>query len=187
MARRRAAQEQEPRIKPLYIVLGVVLLAAIVLFVLMNFVLFKSDSDDFAIPTPAPRASADAPVPAATPTPKPGDVEVFETFEGRDPFRPLVAGGGGSSAPAGQVPSVTARPTARPTAAPAGAVTVEVVSVADDGKSATVKVGSTTHTDAKPGASLSSGVKLERIDGTCVFFTRSGDAFRVCEGERVRR
>jgi hypothetical protein len=166
----------------LYVVLGVVVLVAIIGLVLLN----TSGNEPVPVPSFSPRPAAPqiaTPVPTAEPT------QVFEIFEGRDPFRPLViasSGGGGASPGPGAsptpVPSGAPRRTPPP---PRAGVQVEVLSVASDSSSATVRVGSTVHENARPGQTLSSDVVVDSIEGRCVNFHRGSERFRLCEGEQV--
>lgn len=184
--------EDTRRIKPLYVVLGAVLAVAMVAFVLMNFVLFQS-SDTAAVSTPAPSAV----VPAVEPAVKPKKVEVFETFEGRDPFKPLaVAAAPAAPAappapPAPAAPAATQAPAPKPTAKPAAvkssAVGIKVLKVNALPRSANVQVGDKVHNGALAGSVLSQGVTLLRIDGACAVLARGGGEFKVCEGQTVEK
>jgi hypothetical protein len=124
-----------------------------------------------------------------TPAPTAEPTEVFEIFEGRDPFKPLVfesAASGASPAP-GSSPAASTAPsgvsaTPRP---PRSGVQVELLSVASDGGSATVRVGSNVHEGVRPGQTIESGVVMDSIEGRCARFHRGSDSFRLCEGEQV--
>ncbi|HVE92829.1 MAG TPA: hypothetical protein VNE62_11125, partial [Actinomycetota bacterium] len=188
------ALREEPRIKRSYLIaLGV---AALVAVAGILFMTFSGGGDEPELPSStfgaAPPVAAP---PVASPTPRSADI--FETFEGRDPFRPLIvaapvgaAGPAGSPAPGGPAPAPAPGPSAsespNPTPRPArDGVQVEVLSVAEDSKSATVKVGSKVHENARPGETLSDGVQIVSIEGECVNFRRGDDGFRLCEGEQV--
>lgn len=184
--------EGEPAISRPILILAII--GGVLALVLGAINLFGGD--DTPVPTPLPAGVAIAP-PVVTPAPTglPSETEVFEIFEGRDPFKPLVGeGGSGGGAAATAAPGSGATPTAtpgsvlRPSTTPKPqreGVQVEVLSVASDSKSATVRVGSTVHERAKPGQTLSSGVALVSIDGKCVNFRRDGKNFTLCEGEQV--
>jgi hypothetical protein len=171
----------------LYIVLGVVVLLAVVALVVMNL----GGDEPVTVPTPLPGAIQPPTGPETTPSPEP--IEVFEIFEGRDPFRPLIAAGTGAGAtPApGETPAPGATPAPAPgqTPAPGGtqppavtaappppsgtqapsnggtsrSVSIEVTRVADDGSSADVTVNGQSFTGKKAGDSLSNGVTVVGI------------------------
>lgn len=183
------------RINPIFFVLVPLLVVALIAFAIVTFTGGGGEQEPIAVPSPA--AGVPRPV-ATTPSPTPESTEVFEIFEGRDPFRALVFEGGGATPAPGTtpVPGATAAPstpapgtaTARPAATPVpprSGVQVELLSVAPDGKTATVRVGSTVHNNAKPGDTLSSGVVLDSIEGKCARFHRGADGFLLCEGEMV--
>jgi hypothetical protein len=184
-----ATRPEGRRISPVYIVLGVVAIVAIVGMLLLN------SGNNAPLPpiTPRPQAGGTTggagAVPGATAAPTQEPTEVFEIFEGRDPFRPLITegGGGGSPAPAGS-PGPTSSPSgggSTPAPAPRQGVQVELLSVASDRQSATVRVGSNVHENVHPGTTIESGVVLDSIQGTCARFHRGSDSFRLCEGEQV--
>src|SRR5688500_7089807 len=138
----------ERKIKPLYIVLGIVVLVfgGAMLAVTLSgrepvVVPDVTPRPGATIQTPVPTSGADpqAVAPGASPVPTPA-TEVFEIFEGRDPFRPLVFEGSPGTAPIPPVSgTVTPAPTSgggsapAPTPVPArNGVQVEVLSVAQD-------------------------------------------------------
>lgn len=183
------ATEPARRISPVIIVLGVVAVLAVIGLVVVN--LSGGDSE----PDPTARPGAIGGVGAApTPAPTAEPTEVFEIFEGRDPFRPLIVpaaeGGGDGASPApsaspgagggGTAPTPTPRDTTR------NGVQVELMSVADDRGSATVRVGSKVFQGVKPGQTLDAGVVMDSIlDSRCAMFHRGDDSFRLCEGELI--
>lgn len=190
------AQRAEGRqIKPLYVV------AAVIVVLALAYLLFSTIGSGNGTPTPATGTGTTQALPApSTPIPTTAPTQVFEIFEGRDPFRALVVpdtsgggGGGGSPAPGTPAPSgsgggrggssgATPAPTAKPQRE---GVQVELLSVSDDGRSATVRVGSQVHQNAKAGDTLSSGVVVDSIEGKCARFHRGSDSFRLCVGESV--
>lgn len=185
------ATEPTRRISPGIIVVGVIVVIAVIALVVVN--LSGGDSQ----PEPTARPGAIGGVGAApTPAPTTEPTEVFEIFEGRDPFRPLIVpaaeGGGGGASPApsaspgagggggGTAPTPTPRDTTR------NGVQVELMSVADDRGSATVRVGSKVFQGVKPGQTLDAGVVMDSIlDSRCAMFHRGDESFRLCEGELI--
>lgn len=193
MARRGGEQQQ---VRPGFLIAAGVAGVAVIGFLLVNFV-FGGDSGEPEIPdvTPRPQADGDAMAapeePEATPTPSPDEIEVFEIFEGRDPFRPLVferpeapepPPGEEATPPPDGGPVVTPAPTPPP---PRSGVQVEVLSVADDSSSTTVRVGSEVFENATEGQTLDSGVVVVGIEDPCVDFRRGDRSFTLCEGEQV--
>lgn len=190
--------EGQQAVRPGFLILGGVALAGVVVFLLIN-VVFGGDGEEPEI-TPRPQADGVAtPAPAApeaTPSPTPEEIEVFEIFEGRDPFRPLIfeqpeappgeqtppPPGVETPPPADGGPAVTPAPTPPPRRS---GVQVEVLSVADDSSSATVRVGSEVFENATTGQTLDSGVTIVSIEDPCVDFRRNGSSFTLCEGEQV--
>lgn len=188
--------EGQQAVRPGFLILGGVALAGVVVFLLIN-VVFGGDGEEPVI-TPQPQADGVAtPAPAApeaTPSPSPEEIEVFEIFEGRDPFRPLVfeqpTDPDGGPEPDGiqptPVPNGGPVPTPAPTPPPRrSGVQVEVLSVADDSSSTTVRVGSEVFENATEGQTLDSGVSIVSIEDPCVDFRRDGNSFTLCEGEQV--
>lgn len=196
MATREGGQQQ---VRPGFLIAAGVAGVAVIAFLLVNFVFAGDDGGEEIDVTPRPQADGVATPPPAqpdvTPSPEPEEIEVFEIFEGRDPFRPLVferptAPDGGApptdgiepTPPPNGGPAVTPAPTPPPRRS---GVQVEVLSVADDSSSATVRVGSEVFQNATEGQTLDSGVTIVNISDPCVDFRRNGSSFTLCEGEQV--
>lgn len=197
MATPGGAQRQ---VRPGFLIAAGVAGVAVIALVLVNFVFTGDNGGEDLDITPRPQADGVATPPPAqpevTPSPSPEEIEVFEIFEGRDPFRPLVfeqpaappgvtPPGDGiqpTPPPANGGPAVTPAPTPPPRRS---GVQVEVLSVADDSSSATVRVGSEVFQNATEGQTLDSGVTIVDIAHPCVDFRRDGRSFTLCEGEQV--
>src|SRR5687767_5573346 len=85
-----ATQPEGRRINPIFYVLLPLLLVVLIAFVYVNFLSGGgAPEEEVTLPT-TPGQQVGAPIaPVATPAPTPESTEVFEIFEGRDPFRPL--------------------------------------------------------------------------------------------------
>jgi hypothetical protein len=174
MPKRRPATEGPVR-KQFLVVGGVAIGAALLGFVLMNFVLGGGGGK----PAPAERTTTTTGGPVgggkvvAAPALRPG---------GRNPFTPVVG-----AAPASTTTQAAAAPS---TPAPATSVQtktskpvyIEVLNVSE--ATADVKVADKLTKGAKPGQKLSGDLKVDSIAGSCVFFDKGEERFRVCKGER---
>lgn len=158
---------EQDQVRPGFIVAALAIVAAVLGFVVVNF-LFLGDAPE---PEPsAPPAVSQPQEPAPTPTPIPE--EEVALGQGRDPFQPAF----GAPAPAEVQQDVAA---VLPT-------TVEVVRLAEDGSVASVRVNDVFHERARPGDQISEGIIIESIDGNCVNFLRGEDQFQVCQGETAQ-
>lgn len=192
MAKRKPKKGQEQAVRPGLLYAGVAILVAVLAFWLVNL-LFLGDSGVEPEPTPAPGAVRGTPAPPPVPTegPRYPNADEIGLFEGRDPFRPV---GGVAAAATAPTPEPTPAPTPAPTpvppppaqSQPTGTVFVEVLSVAEDQSSATIKVGDQVHPNAKTRDVLSEGFVVDRIQDDCVDMHRGSEpSFRLCEGERA--
>lgn len=186
-----------------YIVVGIVTLVALLAMLLVNL-LGKSSTGVIDSAPPGP-GGGPAALPSLAPLATAAPPEIFEVFEGRDPFRPLVvenlsavpaasvapAPSGGPVAtpttPVGVTPGRTPAPTAAPSSRAPDAVQIEVLSISQDAKAANVRIGNRVHEDAKAGDDLSSGVHVELVEPRCVTFVRNSSKFRLCEGDSVQK
>lgn len=195
MAAKRRSKKQQEAVRPGLLYAGAALLVAVLAFAVVNFVFLGGGGGGDEEPATSPPAAgsrapgAQGPPPAPTAAPQHPTAEQIGLFEGRDPFLPV---SGAVPPPPTPAPTPVATPT--PTVAPppaaqtSGDVFVEVLSVAEDQSSATIKIGDTVHENAKPRDVLSQDFVVDRIDANCVDLHRGSDpAFRICEGERQLR
>jgi hypothetical protein len=188
MARTQAQDEPVVR-KSLLIVAGAAAGAALIGFVLMNFVF--GGGGDTAATSPAPAAQSQtggvtAPVHTATPT---ANNEV--TSGGRDPFAPQGLAAVPAAAPAAPAAAAPAAP------APSASVlasqqvnpnphfTLNVVKVY--GSAADVKFDDKSIEGVHAGDKLPSGVVVKKVADGCAAFDQGGKTFSVCQGQTVKR
>lgn len=190
---KRKQKGQEQAIRPGLLYAGIAILVAVVAFAVVNFVFLGGgggEPEESPAPTAAPQPPGGAaPAPSPTAAPSQPSAEQIGLFEGRNPFVPVA---GAAPVPP---PTPTPEPTPVPTPTPApqaqggqpseDAVYVEVVSVAEDGSSASIRVGEELFERAKPRDVLARGFVVDRIEDSCVFMHRERDSFRLCAGERV--
>jgi hypothetical protein len=177
MAKKSASFEQEPAVRKSFLIVGGVALAAAVLgFVVMNFVLGGGggDEDTGGEDTASQVSTTNAPeAPAVEPpaTPKPAEPKGL-TSGGYDPFRKLSAPAGGAD-----------------TTVQAAAVTnpeIEIALLKVYGSSVDLKVGDHVLEGVQQRAVLSPDINLDEIDGECLFLKAYGKRTKVCEGDSVK-
>jgi len=166
-----------------------VILGLIIVLLVVGFLLLSSGGTEpgaltTVTSTPRPRASATPTfTPSATPTPVP---RTDESFEGKDPFQPLVtpqvpSGGDGT----GSTPAPTS------TANTTGGTQSQRVSLDDifrEGgeRFATVSVDGNQFT-VQQGDTFDGSFKLLTLDASCGTFVFGDERFTLCLGQEVRK
>jgi hypothetical protein len=181
---RKQFEEEKPVRKSVLIIGAVALGAAILGFVLMNFVFGGSDN---VAPLPSTPTVPGVAAPVATPTPIPVNNE--ETSGGRDPF----SGPQGLAAvttPAPAAPTASTAPASASTQTLASAqvtphFTLNVVKVTGD--SADLKFDDKSITGVHAGDKLPDGVVVQKVGDGCASFDQGGQVFSVCQGQTVKR
>jgi hypothetical protein len=173
VARRQATNE--PPVRRSFLIFGGVAVgAAVIAFVLMNFVLGGDDGgveeDTTPTTTVAPGAPAGQPAPAApTATPKPSEPPGLRPG-GDDPFA------AGSSAQETAVQPASVEPEK-----------VKIKVVTTYGTAADIKFGSFALEGVQQDQILSPRFNVDEIKGDCVYFKDDGERFKVCAGDSVKR
>jgi hypothetical protein len=137
-----------------------------------------------------PTATPSRPIvrPSASPSPSLGEIPLPETdqsFEGKDPFQPLVTAGGGGGTPA---PGVSPTPTS--TANPTGGgqqahhVTLEDIFTQNGTRFATVKVDDKEYT-VREGETFDDNFKVLSLGKSCGTFVFGDETFTLCVGQEV--
>lgn len=181
--------KDEPVLRPGILIAGGIGLVLVLAFAAVNF-LSGRGGNEVDTTASAPRPSASAPsaasAPKSTPAPSGEPTKQVGLFEGRDPFQPAVA-----QAPAAPAVPAAVVATPAPSVAPAPAasseVVIELLEVVEDSSAATVKVGEAVHRMAEPGDQLSSGVTLDKVEGSCVEMHKGDESFRLCVGESTSK
>ena len=175
-------QRLQPRERALIIIVGVIAVLALV------YVLFLSGggNEPEAFPTFTPRPSS---TPAVQPTPtQPAVPETFEVFEGKDPFRALVApGGGGTTGGTTTGGTTTGSTTGGPSSGGTnGSQRVTLVSISGSGseRTATVDVDSTEYT-VKAGDTFAGNYRVKSLTSSCGTFVFGDETFTLCVGQEV--
>lgn len=163
----------------------IIVLCAIALLgiVYAIFVRGGGGPEPFSRPTPTlpRRAASPAPSPARSPVP-----ETFDVFEGKDPFRPLIA----EPAPVSPTPRGTPAPTGSPTPGPdGGPSTGQRVSLLDifiqgSTRYATVEVDGETFT-VKEGDRFAGNFRVLDLTAKCGTFVFGDERFTLCIGQEV--
>ncbi len=187
---RKVTEEQPAVRKSLLVICGVAIGAALIGFVLVNFVL-AGHGGGAAPSTASSTATSTLPqsnTPLSTTTPAPASNE--ETPGGRDPF----------SGPIGIAPLSAPAPSAAPAAqaaAPAPKASVlaaeqvnphfslNVVKVS--GSAVDLKFDGKSISGAHAGDKLPDGVIVNRVGDGCASFDQGGKVFSVCQGQTVQR
>ena len=179
-------QRLQPRERALIIIVGVIAILALV------YVLFLSGGGNApeAFPTFTPRPSS-RPTDQPTPT-QPAVPETFEVFEGKDPFRPLVAlGGSTGGGTTGGTTTGTTTTGGTTTGAPSSGGTsasqhVTLISIDGSGsnRTATVDVDSTEYT-VKVGDTFASNYRVKSLSSSCGTFVFGDQTFTLCVGQEV--
>ena len=170
-------QRLQPRERALIMIVGIIALLAVV------YLLFFAGGGNEGIggfPTNAPVPGSTA-RPSATPTAAPTSApETFEVFEGKDPFRPLVAQGGGI----GGTPAPTSSPGASGGATGSQRVTLIDISGSGSNRTATVEVNSTQY-EVKEGDTFAGSYKVKDLTANCGTFVFGDETFTLCVGQEV--
>jgi hypothetical protein len=187
---RTLTEEAPPVRKGILIVAGAAIGAALIGFILMNFVLKggSGTAPTQPLPTSAVNPALGGTSPLSTATPVPVSNEV--TPGGRDPFGNAV----------GIAPIATPAPVVAPAAqAPAPAAKTAVLAsdqvnqhfsltvVKVSGNSADLKFNGKAISGVHPGDKLPSGVQVQNVGDGCASFNQGGQVFSVCEGQTVQR
>lgn len=183
----RTLTQEEPAVrKGLLIVAGAAVGAAILGFILMNFVLKGGGSSPSApLPTAAAPGIGSSSIPTATPVPANDE----DTPGGRDPFSgPVGIAPLASSAPAAAAaPAVQAAP--KPSVLAVAQVnphfSLNVVKVT--GNAADLKFDGKAISGVHPGDKLPDGVQVQNVGDGCASFNQGGQIFSVCQGQTVQR
>lgn len=174
---KRLQELEKPQVRRSFLIIGGAAIgAAVIGFILMNFVLGGDGGGTAAPPASSPSAQTQ-------PTLAPLSDAKHEPLRegGRDPF---IVGTGGSISAAGASLPATPAPEVTPTPAPVGQETVSVSNVKE--ASADVKVNDKVTKNATAGTKVSQDLTVHSIASGCVFFDQSpsNKRFRVCEGEK---
>lgn len=162
----------------------IVALASIIVLALL-YVLFLSGGGDniegfkggpTPTATPSPRATT-----TATPVP-----ETFEVFEGKDPFRPLIAPTQGGGTPAPQPTGDPGDGSPQPSAEPTPGQRVELIEIflRDGTRFATVEVNGTSYT-VKEGDTFADNYRVLDLTAQCGTFVFGDERFTLCVGQEV--
>jgi hypothetical protein len=123
-----------------------------------------------------------SPTPRATTTPTPVP-ETFEVFEGKDPFRPLVAPTQGSPAPQPtDSPGGSPQPSAEPT--PGQRVELVEIFTQNGTRYATVEVNGKSYT-VKEGDTFADNYRVLDLTAECGTFVFGDERFTLCVGQEV--
>jgi hypothetical protein len=166
-------QRLQPRERALIIIVGAIALLAIV------YLLFLSGgggSEPEAFPTSTPSIISTA---SASPTPT-APPETFEVFEGKDPFRALVAAGGGIQ----PTPGGTSSPGPSGGTSASQRVTLVDISGSGSNRTATVEVDSTEY-KVQEGDTFAGSYRVKDLSATCGTFVFGDETFTLCVGQEV--
>ncbi|MCA1834179.1 MAG: hypothetical protein ABR548_04055 [Actinomycetota bacterium] len=173
-----------PRERAVIIVLGIVVLLGLV-----YLIFFTGGGGPVTVETAPPTSGSRTPVPTASPTAAATPVpETFESFEGKDPFRPLIAAGssGGSPPPAG-TPAPQPTGTSSPSeGGPSGGQRVSLVDINTRNGTllATVEVNGKSYT-VKEGDTFAGSYRVLDLTKSCGTFVFGDERFTLCIGQEV--
>lgn len=163
-----------PRQRALLVILGI-----LVLLVVVYLLVVRGGGGPEGVTLRAPTTSP-RPRSTASPTPSPsGAPEVFEVFEGKDPFEPLV-GAPGPTAP----PSPGATPP--PTGGPSTGQRVELLDIFTESgvRFALVEVDSQEY-KVKAGDTFAGSFRVLSLTARCGNFVFGDERFTLCIGQEV--
>lgn len=170
-------QQMSPRDRAIVIALVVALLGVAVFFALSWG--GGNGPEPFRPPSGTRATVSASPTARASPVP-----ETFDSFEGKDPFKPLVAGPGGTPAPSpGGSPSPGASP--GPEGGPSGQrVTLLEIFTRDGVRYATVDVNGKSYT-VKEGDTFAGNYRVLDLTARCGTFVFGDERFTLCVGQEV--
>ncbi len=130
------------------------------------------------------RSPSPAPSPTASPRPVP---ETFDVFEGKDPFRPLVAvgpGGGGGGPTPGASPTPGGTP--GPDGGPSDGQRVSLLDIRSENGAqvATVEVNGQSY-NVKEGDRFAGSYRVVDLTSKCGTFVFGDERFTLCIGQEV--
>lgn len=189
MAKKSAVPQAQVR-KPLLIVAGVALGAALIGFVLVNFVLGGGSSGGEPLPVGPGTGTTGGAATSPAPSVPASDVQ---TDGGRDPFDQSSGGAVSVPVPAEEAAPATTSPTTfDQQAAPAVAVgtgddpvKVSVIRVYKD--AADIKIGKRVYEGAHASQQLSARFQVDSIANGCVAMKDRSESFTACTGKAVQR
>ncbi len=161
-------------------------LIGVLLAVAVFFAFFSGGGEEpepFSGPTLRPTTSPRA---TASPSPVP---QTFDSFEGKDPFEPLVPPAGGPagtpSPGATATPAPGGTPTPGPTGGPSGQrFTLLEITTQNGVRYATVEVNDRSYT-VKEGDTFAGNYRVIDLTDTCGTFVFGDERFTLCEGQEV--
>jgi hypothetical protein len=155
-------------------------LVGVLLAVVVFFAFFRGGGEEpvpFSGPTLTPRATPRA---TASPSPVP---QTFDSFEGKDPFKPLVSAAGGGTPSPGATPTGT--PSPGPTGGPSGQrVTLLEITTRGGVRYATVEVNDRSYT-VKEGDTFAGSYRVIDLTSNCGTFVFGDERFTLCVGQEV--
>lgn len=169
-------QRLQPRERALVVIVGVIAVLAVAYLLLAGG---EEEPEGFptapsATPPTVPRAPTASPTPTVAP-------ETSEVFEGKDPFRPLVAEGGIAGTPA---PEGSPGPSGGPTDEGGQRVTLVEITGSGSNRVAVVQVDGKEHTVGE-GETFAGSYRVKNLTADCGTFVFGDEQFTLCVGQEV--